>query len=567
MYYLPDRKRGPLFEILKFLLLGLSIILLSGLIGFSVGYAEFKLPAWAMRPTPLPTATRPASYDLAVAEANFIEGKLDESVEALEQVIQKEPTNDLPYTRQAKLLVYTGDTGKAVERGAQAVAINPNNPENLANYCRALDWEAEYEDALEVCFCATELYPKYVDSYAFVAEVYADLGNVFAAKKYAQQALDLDYNNANAHQQMGYAFEVQGRYKEAAEEYDKAITLAPNIAPFYISAGMVYHTMGQYRQYQKMAPYQLALDRFKRAIKLRPFQAEGYARLGWTFYFDGQYQRATEALEQALGLDPTYDKAWGYLASVNYTRQRYEQASKLYPTAIQFAENKLLRRARQLEIYAVAPTLSGDSYLPILRGRFEHPKDAHEMRYTVQLKIVPYVRSTDLKLEQNCAELLAQSIKAETVIMESQQPITFTQAFSDTTGTATLDLNSGDLAMDLKNLPVLSSAYQIKMHFFPRRVDNLGFFQPNIYRQAKLNIKIGEKLPAPVEYYYQLGLAFAYLDPPVCDKAEPWLLKALEIEPASWNPAWHGLRICPSPKSPPTPIPTSTPFPTATPTK
>ncbi|GEM_PF-434191 len=569
MYYLPpDKNRSSLFNRLKLILLALAIILLAGLMGVVAGYAQVKVPAWAFRPTPTPTATRPPVYDLAEAEADFSEGKLDESVAGYEQVIQKEPTNDMPYIRQARLLVYTGDTGKAVERAAQAVALKPDNPENLAYYCRALDWEAEYEDALEVCFCATELYPKYADSYAFLSEIYADLGNWQAAKKYAQQALDLDPNSANAHYNMGYAMEVQGKYKEAAEEYDRAIMLAPNIAPFYISAGLVYHTMGQYRQYQKLEPYQIAMERFKGAIKLRPFDAEGYARLGWTFYFDGQYRRATEALEQALGLDPGYDKAWSYLASVNYTRQRYEEASKLYPTAIELVENKFLRRARQIEIYTEVPTLSGLSYVPILRGRFAKPTLPTDMRSVAELKIVPYIRSTDIKIEQSCAELLAQSVKAETIIVEPKQPLTFTAAFSDAKGMAVLDLKSGNLSIDLKNMPFSNgSAYQIKMHFWPRRVDNIGFFQPDVNHRAQLNVKLGEKLPAPVEYYYQLGLAYAYLDPPQCDKAEPWLLKALEIEPLAWNPAWHGLRICPSAKSPPTPIPTATPYPTATPTK
>ena len=45
-----------------------------------------------------------------------------------------------------------------------------------------------------------------------------------------------------------------------------------------------------------------------------------------------------------------------------------------------------------------------------------------------------------------------------------------------------------------------------------------------------------------LEYYYELGLAYAYLDR--CDEARPWLLKAVEIDPSAW-PAWDGLDMCP----------------------
>ena len=45
-----------------------------------------------------------------------------------------------------------------------------------------------------------------------------------------------------------------------------------------------------------------------------------------------------------------------------------------------------------------------------------------------------------------------------------------------------------------------------------------------------------------LEYYYELGLAFAYLER--CDEARPWLLKAIEKDPYAW-PAYDGLDLCP----------------------
>jgi tetratricopeptide (TPR) repeat protein len=45
-----------------------------------------------------------------------------------------------------------------------------------------------------------------------------------------------------------------------------------------------------------------------------------------------------------------------------------------------------------------------------------------------------------------------------------------------------------------------------------------------------------------LEYLYELGLSYAYLDR--CDEARPWLLKAIEIDATAW-PAWDGLDLCP----------------------
>ena len=44
-----------------------------------------------------------------------------------------------------------------------------------------------------------------------------------------------------------------------------------------------------------------------------------------------------------------------------------------------------------------------------------------------------------------------------------------------------------------------------------------------------------------MEYYYELGLSYVYLG--MCDKAIPWLEKALEIDPYS-EPALWGLSEC-----------------------
>jgi Flp pilus assembly protein TadD len=50
---------------------------------------------------------------------------------------------------------------------------------------------------------------------------------------------------------------------------------------------------------------------------------------------------------------------------------------------------------------------------------------------------------------------------------------------------------------------------------------------------------------AEPEYYYELGLALAYLER--CDEARPWLLKALEVDPNA-APALEGLKLCPEKK-------------------
>ncbi|MFN8456360.1 MAG: tetratricopeptide repeat protein [Anaerolineae bacterium] len=562
MYYRPqDKRRGPLLTLLVYTLFIVMLGVLVLLIGIYVGYFNIKPATLASRFEPTPTPTRSAILYVGDGDAYFAQGKLKEAIDAYEQAIRIDPQQDVPHMRQSRLLIFTRDTGKAVDRAAQAVALNPNNPENLAHYCRALDWEARYAEAFDVCGCATELNPNYAEAYAFLSEVYADTGNWRLAQANAQKALDLNFQSMDAHHNMGYALEVQGRYPQAAKYYDNAITLAPNLAPLYVDAGRIYHN--------GLGDYETAAQRFKKAIKLNPFDPEAYDLLGWTFYYQGNYIQAINALEQSLGVDPTYvnpfrkESAWGHLATVYYTRQNFEKAIEYFPKAIELAEGELLRRVRRVEIYTDLHTLTGPSTRPILRGRFDRSTDPQQPGYIAQLQAVNFAPAANPEAEQSCADLIAQAITNETVLLDSSESLTMTQVFSQAGGTATLDPVNGNLFLNLSRLPQPPlKPYEIRVTFWPNRIDSVGFFQPDATDTAQINIQFQEKISAPVEYYYQLGLAYAYLDNKQCDKAIPWLLKSLEIDSAGYNPAWAGLRLCPSPNSPPTPIPTFTPVPT-----
>ncbi len=577
MYYRPrEKRRHPALTVVLSVLFLAMLAVLAIIIGVYLGYLEVDLPDLAKEFGPTPTPTRPAPLYIADGDAHFAEGKLAEAIAAYERAIQIDPDNDVPYIRQSRLLVYTGNTAKAVDRAAQAVLLNPTSPENLAYYCRALDWEAQYGAAFDVCSCALELAPNYAEANAFLAEVYADQSDWFSARTAARQALDANFQSLDAQHNMGYVLEIQGRYAEAAEFYENAISLAPNLAPLYIAAGRSYYWMGD---------FETAADRFKAAIRLNPADPEAYDRLGWTYHTNGEFTRAADALEQGIGVDPAYDRAWGHLGLAYYTRQNFETATEYLPKAIELAENKFLLRIRQVEIHAEIETLIGPETIPVLRGRFTLPKNPNDTVFVTTLEPVSYEARSEPNVENasletasseaasseaassqdlSCATSVVQSIQNQTALSGVRQgeAFEFTRVFSQTRGTATLNLAGGTLFLEISDMPQPeTSPYEVKVSFWPDRVDSVGYTQPDGDRKIETNIQFEEKLSAPEEYYYSLGLAYAYLEPPMCEQAVPWLLTALEKNNAAYNPAWAGLRICPSSGSPPTPVPTFTPLP------
>jgi tetratricopeptide (TPR) repeat protein len=570
MVYRPkEKQRSPGVTFLLYTALIIFSALLIFLVSIYVGYLEFNVPTLADRYAPTPTPTRAPVFYIADGDSHSVEGDLEQAIANYEQAIALDPSNDIPYIRQSRLLIYTRDTSRAVARGAQAVLLNPTSAENLAYYCRALDWDGLYDQAFSACSCAAEIDPNYAESYAFISEVYSDLGDGLSARTTAQQALDANFQSMDAHHNMGYALETLGRYEEAVDYYENAVKLAPMLAPAYVSAGRAYFNLGDYG---------LAEERFKQAIKLLPFDPEAYFQLGYTYYSDYDLLRAIDALEQSVGVDPTYvsiypagANAWGLLGMSYYRRQNYERTVEFLPKAIELSENQLLKRAREFELLTQIETLTGPDSVPILRGRFLRIDGQDVSR--ADLKPVSYY--SNLAEEQaaeagesselpECAASIMRTIQQRISLpgLQDERLLTYTDTFSRAGGTATIEFLAGKLILDIENLPQPEgSAYEIRLRFWPERTESLGLTVPDENRRIYAQLPINQRLTAPLEYYYTMGLAYVNLRQ--CQEAEPWLLRSLEQDGSVYNPAWYGVGQCADQLShaPPTPLPTYTPAP------
>ncbi len=500
-------------------------------------------------PTPTPTLT--AQFYRQTGDTHFTEGKLREAITAYEKAISLEPEHDWSYRQQASALIFIRDTGKSLYRAEQAVLLNPNTPENLASYCWALDWEGHYADAVAACQCAIELDPTYAPAYAFLSEVYSDQSLWRLAREQAEQALTVDANSPEAHHNLAYALQGQGRRIEAIEYYENAIQLKPTQPFYYGSAGENYFWLEQYSN---------SADRLRQAIKLDPLNPRYYDQLGWTYFYDGEYVRAVDALEQAIQIDSTYARAWGRLGTLYYFRQNYEKAVQILPKAIKLSNAEFLKQARWLEILTEINGISGPEIVPILQGRFTwHEQDGLIAEIEFIDHNLPDSFSGDLP---TCGNLIAKNIENRATQIGLAQNIAWTHIFSQTYGRAVLNISTGELTLNLNRMPTIAEkTYEVQIRYRPNTPETLGYFPSTQAEHIEAQFTISDKARAPAEYYYQLGLSYAYMRPAQCDQAIPWLLAAVEKLPAYYNPAWEGLKICPTDVMPATPVPPVVPNP------
>lgn len=330
MYIRPKKKRrsSPIRVFILLVLIAFGVYIL-------VWRRELIKPV-QIGPTPTPTPT--AADVMAEAHDLYRQGLLDEAISQYSEAAALDPTDPTPYVWWARLLTLRHRTGEAVEKAREAVGVAPDSAEALAALCMALDWnagvgdQAQLQEALGACLSATDLDPGYAEAHAYLAEVYADLGQAKQAGESARLAVSLDDSSVFAHRDLGYALEKQRNYRDAVAEYQRASQLHPRLAQPYIDLGRIHMTYNRYKD---------ALSAYERATVVEPNSAHALDSLGRAYFNTGDHQRAVVVLQKAIEVDPTYGPAYGHLGLAYYVLRNYEDAVPAYKKAIELGADEL----------------------------------------------------------------------------------------------------------------------------------------------------------------------------------------------------------------------------------
>jgi tetratricopeptide (TPR) repeat protein len=278
-------------------------------------------------PTPTPTAREivDEAYDL------YRQGDIDAAMAAYEQAAALDPADPTPLVSLSQLLTLRGRTAEGVERAREAIGAAPDSAPALAALCMALDWDAgvgeqnKLQDALNACLSAIDLDPTYAEAHAYLAEVYADLGQTGQAVEQARLAVTLDDASVFAHRDLGYALEKQRNYQQAVAAYERASQIHPRLAQPYVDLGRIHKSQNRYQQ---------ALAAYEKATVVDPRSAYAAYWLALAYFETGDYQRAAVVLKNATEVDPRYGPAWGQLGLTYYVLGNYEDAVPAFRQAI-----------------------------------------------------------------------------------------------------------------------------------------------------------------------------------------------------------------------------------------
>jgi len=135
-----------------------------------------------------------------------------------------------------------------------------------------------------------------------------------------------DPNSWMAHNNLGSALQLQGKYEEAVHHYRETLKVKPDSDKAYYNLGMAYGLRGKSDE---------AIGYFKKALQINPYYAEVYCNMGIVLQEQGKLQEAIDCYQKGLSINPNDADAQNNWANALLALGKPDEAINHYEQALQ----------------------------------------------------------------------------------------------------------------------------------------------------------------------------------------------------------------------------------------
>jgi len=221
---------------------------------------------------------------LRAAKAAEKKGNLEEAAQCYRQVLERFPQN-----------MRAQEGIRRIQPGSEHSSTEPSA--ELITGAITLFQRGEAEKARTAARVLVEQYPKSSAAANLAGAFESYLGAFDAAEKYYSAAIELDPDNADAHNNLGSTLNDNRQYVRALPELERALALKPDDAGILNNLGNSHNGLGN---------LETALGCFREATKIKPDFHQAYKNLGQTLNALGRRDEAIAAYTKALGIRPDY---------------------------------------------------------------------------------------------------------------------------------------------------------------------------------------------------------------------------------------------------------------------
>jgi len=228
-----------------------------------------------------------------------------------------------PPQEQLNSLLECYQTGRYVDAEKLSVSITeefPKHPFAWKVLAAVLKQMGKINESLVASQKSVQLNPQDAGAHNNLGVLLKELGRLEEAEESCRQAITLKPDLAEAHYNLGNTLKEQGRLDEAEASYTQAITLKPDLAEAHYNLGNTLKELGRLEE---------AETNYRKAIALKPDYAEAHNNLGVTLQELGRLDEAEINYRKAIALKPDYAEAHRYLTLLKKFDAQDKQYSKM----------------------------------------------------------------------------------------------------------------------------------------------------------------------------------------------------------------------------------------------
>ncbi len=334
-------------------------------------------------------------------------GVMEKASPAAQQDPNANPFPIVPAQEGSKLTDASDKPPKAVEKPTLELA-------------RRLLSEKKFAPAFQASDELLKSDPKNIDLLTIHAESATKLGNIKQAIIDLQLALELQPENAELHNSLGFVYMTAGQLDQASEEFTTAIALDAKQAKAFNNRGMI-----------KVAQqdFLMAVNDFNEALQVNENYVDAYNNRGFAYWELGNHAEAIKNFDSAIKLDPDYFNAYNNRGLALIKIGELEAAVKDFTTAIKLAPRHVkhyLHRAMAYDELGQTDLARGDRqkivWLEELAGiemRLSEYPDSVGVRVELANH---YLRADEFAAAQKIAAVLAEneSSRVQGLLIDAQ---------------------------------------------------------------------------------------------------------------------------------------------------
>lgn len=283
----------------------------------------------------------PLDAELQQAITEHQAGRYAEAEELYLTILQAQPYHAIANHNMGLLAGQVGQYQAGLPYLHKALSVNPDEGQFWLSYADGLLKAGEREQALEIVTAAIARGLDNEQSQGLRERIELAIAATPTAQETqhvvalyqaghhaeleaASRALTQRYPDSDfAWSVLGSALQLQG--KDAFEALQKTVQLAPNDAEAHGNLGTAWQARGMYDQ---------AVDSYTRALELNPDFVEAHGNLAAALQAQGKLEQAEQAYRQALALRPDYAKGHFNLGNTLQAMRRSAEAVVCYQNAL-----------------------------------------------------------------------------------------------------------------------------------------------------------------------------------------------------------------------------------------